>query len=411
MTYSGYLRLGGVEVLNVARTSAYVQQFLPRLNINVRCQTSDALRDALGEVPYTDPAADFAPWYDENHPILADFYGIFPGKVSGSMDGTRTITITEQAGDGATHSSPRYASGELRWTGLALASNDEALDAGMAWLRDVLGGDNCIDTLGLSCLGRTAEIFAAMMPGETPVTAQRLRREYLKVELVEGPKVIKEFPNRNASAVQVEFVLSTGKPWRFTPAEPQAVLDMANALNHTDPVDQDCYAADSAYDSFINDPYFTAISQPPAPPIMKPPNLPKITSWRRLTTPIPVTFSGRWGRVVPIVRIHTGATAVQQIRVRFYQTANGLADCNYEGEYLVSYLPPNVTMYLDARHHDISVVLPDGNEVPGSHLVYGSDGRPFTWPELGCHESYTAVVDLMPNQTGVTVDLDLSVRE
>ena len=144
---------------------------------------------------------------------------------------------------------------------------------------------------------------------------------------------------------------------------------------------------------------------------MVPPNITKITSWRRLTQPIPPTFSGRWGRVVPVVRLNTGATAVSQIRIRFYQSANGLSDCNYEGEYLVSYLPPNAVMHLDARHHDISVVLPDGNEVPGSHLVYGSDGRPFMWPELGCHVDYTAVVDMMPDQTGLTVDLDLSVRE
>jgi hypothetical protein len=278
------------------------------------------------------------------------------------------------------------------------------MEEGIAWLREVLSHDGCSDA-DLGCTGREARLFSALPT--TPAKALALQRSYFRTETTEGPLVTKKFPVKGFVMWQVEFTLTAGIPWAFTALTAVGTLNMDTALNFTDPANEDCSAIANPYDDFVADPYFTAISRPPRPPVILPPNILAISSWRRKTLAIPTVQSDRWGRVAPVIHINTAA-AVQYLRLRFYRA--GAVSCDHDGEFIVSYLPANSTLKLDATTREATLYT-GGRWVPAGNLLFGSSGTPFLWPSLGCQNAYTMTADLMPGQSGVVVLLDTAVRE
>lgn len=403
--FSGYLHFAGAELINSARTEAYAKKFLPNLTL---LPISTGLREELGQSAYVSPSADRAPWFRTSNAASGRFYGIYPTALSGTEDSTRTVTVTELSGDGAVTSMPRHGSREVRFTGVALAADEEAMAEGLAWLRNSLDPGGCVAS-GLGCGGWEMTVLT------DPVRltgSGNPRRIFYKVELLEGPKEVEILPVKTGAARQIEFVLTTTVPWGFTPRERAGILDMnASQTAHTDPAGEDCAKQESAYSSFINDPFFTAIQAPPKPPIIKPPNILKISSWRRRIQQVPASVTQRWGRAVPIVTVDVHANDLQQLRVRFYRRTTNLQGCDYEGEFLISYLPANCTMTLNGITKEATVLLANGREVPGNHLLYGSDGLPFQWSTLACRSDYTMVVDMMPGNSDLVVTLDVAVRE
>lgn len=404
--FSGYLKFAGREIINSARTESYLRSFLPFLDVLPMSQNLSTL---LGNQTYVSPARDTAPWYRPQNPASGRFYGLYPTRLSGAEDSTREIDVTDLTGDGTVSSKPRYGGRELRFVAMALAADDEAMAEGMAWLRDSLDPGGCT-AAGLGCGGWEAELFATAKVssgGPDPL------RTFYNVEVVDAPRVTKEFASKRCSALLVEFVLVANIPWAFTPEKRIASLDMNTGVtSHSDPANEDCSKEVDAYRRFINDPYFTAISSPPQPPVIKPPNLQKLPSWRRRTAAIPASEMARWGRAVPVVQIVVGGNDLQQLRLRFYKRTTNLQGCDYEGEFLISYLPVKSVMTLNAITKEARVRLPGSSvEVPGEHLLFGSDGLPFKWPTLACREAYTMTVDMMAGNSDINVVLDLAVRE
>lgn len=403
--YEGYLSFGGVEIVNAERTAAYLKALAPGLD--VKCDAA-GLHTALGHNAYTTPAADGAPWVLPNRPGSENFYGLFPGRVQGSEDSTREVSGQELTGDGMVMTTSRHASRETRWTVTAFAADEGAMNEGMTWLKDVLAADACGSTVGLGCSSHQAMMFTVK-----PVNASQMlsyQRTFYKTETSEGPKRLEVLGFKKVVAWTIEFTLTSGRPWAFTIASTLGTLDVPAGSNFTDPVGENCSQATEAYDDFIDDPYFTAIAKPPRPATILPPNILDINSWRRQLLALPASITDRWGRLVPVVRLITQGTAVQYVRIRFYRGTQ-LSGCGYDGEFLVSYLPANSVMVIDGIRKEISVSLPNGKTVPGGHLIYGSDGRPFMWPSMGCQQDYTMVADMMPGQTGLSVRLDVAVRE
>lgn len=403
--YEGYLSIDGVEVINAARTKTYIANHLP--GVDVRCAIPDRALAALG-ADWTDPATDNAPWYDAGLTATSRFYGLFPGKVEGADDSTRKINVTELSGDGAVHSLPRFGSREIRFTVLAIAADGEALALGLAWLRDVLD-TGCGPANGIGCLNREASLFTAVPDTDNPTD---MLRTFYHVETLEGPTVNTTFGSKRAAAVAVEFTLSAGIPWAFTqPGDPISVSMDAGTTLQTDAAGEDCSEQNTAYANFINDPYFTSIAQPPRAPTITPPNLSPVSSWYRKTIPIPSVDMNHPGRVVPMLILDAGPADLKQVRLRFYQNSNGLTGCGYDGEFLLSYLPANATMTIDGIRREVWVALSNGAVVPGGHLLFGSDGNPFQWPTLSCHNASTLVIDRTPTTTGLTVSLTTYIRE
>lgn len=399
------MSVNGVEVLNVARAYAYITQHIPGLTVH--CNAPE-LRDALGHSAYTTPQDDLAPWYQGNRTAAERFYGLFPLGTKGADDSTRTMNVTELIGDGAIHTMPRHGSREIRVTALAIAADGEALAEGLAWLRDVLTGEDCADPSQLGCTGKDVVMYSAL-PKDI-VEEATFRRYFYESEVTDPLQIITTYPSKVCSMVQVEFTLTVGRPWAFTATTSVTELAMDSALNFQDPVGEDCAPTNPAYDNYVDDPFFTAIERPPQPPVIAPPNILSIDSWRRLTALIPPYLTQRWGRVVPNVHVSTVA-AVQYLRIRFYRSGNGLDGCDYDAEFLVSYIPANAVMSLNAIRRTATLTLSDGRVVPAGHLLFGSDGRPFQWPSLGCQYAFTMTADLMPGQSGVVVSLETAVRE
>jgi len=403
--YDGYLALGGREVLNRARAAAYLRRFLSG-RVDVLCDDA-TLAPSLAHSAYTTPQTDGAPWYKGSRPAGARFYGVFPGKVQGAEDSTRSVDVTELSGSGAIITSPRYGSKEMRFVGTAFAADEEAMDEGLAWMKDVLSNDGCSDS-DLGCTGQEAKLFAALP--KDAVAAYNLTRTFHRVEMSEGVLVTKKFPVRGFVMWQVEFTLTAGIPWAFTSPTDVGTLAMDTGSSYVDPAGENCGAAAmvDAYDDFIEDPYFTAISRPPRPPVILPPNILDIGSWRRKTLALPATQTQRWGRVAPIVRIAT-ENAVQFVRIRFYE--QGKSGCDYDGEFLVSYIPATAVLTLNSVTREATVTQWNGRVVPAGNLLFGSDGNPFLWPTLGCQKAYTMTADIMPGQPGAVVMLETAVRD
>lgn len=405
--YNGWLEYGGIEIINAARTRRYAELFLPTLNVT--CPVT-GLQDARAQGNYLSPAADNAPWYKASRPATGRFYGLFPGKLDGADDSSREVSTIELSGDGATHAKPRYASREIKVTALALAGDDEAMSEGLAWLRDSLAYGECETYAG--CVDNEMRLYANL-PTDGAADNHMLR-SFLRVEVLENVKVIEEFHTGTglagiAVAKRVTFIFSAGSPWAFTqPLLVGSVVPSAGT-SFSDPGGEDCYAQNNAYGDFVNDPFFTAIAKPPQPPTVKPPNIVPISSWRRQSLAVTPTEVDRWGRITPRVTVATGAGGAQQLRLRFYGGA--ASGCDFEGEFLIAYIPPNASMVLDARRKEVSVVLSNGHTVPGGHLVYGSGGLPLKWPAMGCQSAYAMVADILPGQSGITVYLESIVRE
>ena len=402
--FDGYLSIGGVEVLNRARVATYLKAFLPQ--VEVLCSTT-GMNAALGHSTYTTPALNAAPWYKSTQASTADFYGLFPGKMEGAEDSTRELQVTELSSHGAVLTSPRHASTEIRFVATAFAKNEEAMMAGIAWLRQVLANEGCSDQ-DIGCTGRTAKVFSAMPT--TTANAATFGRFFYKSEITEGPLVTKKFNTKGFLMWQIDFTLTSGVPWPFSSTSNIGTLDMNSATNFQDPAGENCSTVNSAYDDFISDPYFTGISRPPRPPVILPPNILEISSWRRKTLTLPA-ITQRWGRIAPVISVLTEGAAAKYLRLRFYRSAAGVSGCDFDGEFIISYMPANSVLTLNSITREATMRVNGGRTVPAGHLLFGSDGRPFLWPSLGCHSTYTMTADLMPGHTGVAVVLDTAVRE
>jgi len=402
--YERYLELDGTEVINAARTAAYISRFLPRVDIH--CDDS-ALGGALGHSEYVSPAIDQAPWTRSGRVAAEGFYGLMPKRFQGAEDSTRAVEVTELSGNNAVITSPRFGSREIRVTATAFAADQEAMMEGLSWLKQVCAHEGCSDAEP-GCTGIAAKMFAA--PPIDEVAAFDLARTFYRVEVTEGPRVISKLRSGDGEKWEIEFTLTCGISWPFTSEAECGWVNMDEGSNFQDPPGENCAAVTNAYDDFVADPFFTGISRPPRPPAILPPNILKITSWRRQTITIPVAHSSRFGRVAPIVAVGT-ELEIQYLRLRFYREGAGLSGCDFDAEAIVSYLPATSTLVLDARTREAWLTLWDGRKVPAGNLLFGSDGRPFIWPSLGCQYTYTMTADLMPGQLGVAVGLNVAVRD
>ncbi len=400
--YNGWLEYAGVEIINIARTRKYLNTFVPELSIV--CDSAGLL-SALGDTSYTSPAVDNAPWYRSARPATGDFYGLFPGDFEGAEDSTRGISVIELSGDGATHAKPRYSSHEIKVTALAIAKTEEAMSEGLAWLRDALATGECGDSGG--CVDNDLSMFIALP--SNGAADNHMRRTFIRVEVLDNLKIVKEFNSQRAVAKRVTFIFSAGTPWAFTPKVLVGNVDPTTGSSFSDPGGEDCFQTNNAYADFIADPYYTAITKPPAPPNVRPPNVLAVSTWKRKTISVTQSEVDRWGRVTPVVTVSAGSGGVTQLRLRFY--GSGKSGCDFDGEFLISYIPPNATMVLDAMRKEITVIKSNGRHVAGGHLVYGSAGLPPKWPALGCSTSYTLMTDILSGQSGVNVILESSVRE
>lgn len=235
MVFPGYMSFGGTEVINQARTKAYVDHAVPLLDLR-ECDGCEDFNEVVGDEPYQSPLVDQPDWFDDANPDSWDFYGLYPLSMEGFDDGVTTVTVTELMGPGAAVSMPRRASRQMRVTGLLVGRTDASIAYGMVWLRNALLGNPCDDSL--SCTGDHLCYFTACPPvcedspdfpeegnpGGTRACEDGLvidpisectapyERFLYDVTLVDGPRIVEQYPSDCAEYVRVEFTLVAASP-------------------------------------------------------------------------------------------------------------------------------------------------------------------------------------------------------
>lgn len=136
-----WVSFAGTEIINKARTRAYMKSFVPGLAVS----TNEGCEDiglALGETYHT-PQQDEAPWYSPYNTASNEFYGLYPLSIEGAEDSTSAVTVTETTTEGGVPGRRRSASRPMRFTALLVAGTDKGKAYGLSWLREVLTGSNC----------------------------------------------------------------------------------------------------------------------------------------------------------------------------------------------------------------------------------------------------------------------------
>jgi Carbohydrate binding domain len=152
MTYVGYLTLAGTEIVNANRTAAYVKNLIPQFGLE-HCVECDGLAEALGDPPYGTPLSDQPPWFDPDDPDTLRFCGFYPLSLEGIDNSTRESTVTELSTDGGYIGLRRFGTREIRVTGLLIAADDAALEAGLSWFRIALVGEGHCQSDPTVCSG------------------------------------------------------------------------------------------------------------------------------------------------------------------------------------------------------------------------------------------------------------------
>lgn len=281
--FNGYLEYGGAEIINAARTYAYVRNSIPQLDIQP-CANCDDLAAILGDKEYESPLVDGPDWFDAGNVDTWDFYGLYPLSLEGFEDGTTEATVTQLMTDGAVTSVPRRAGREIRVTGLMIAGTDAGLAAGMVWLRSALLGSGCRNDL--RCAGDHLCYFSACppvctdspdWPGDDPEPIHtphptsfnggrsvrhhlpprscetglvvepihqctfNYERNLYDVVLLDGPRITAEYPSECAHMVRVEFTMMAGCPspistatWVIGPGTPLPASSIIPEVSCTD---------------------------------------------------------------------------------------------------------------------------------------------------------------------------------
>lgn len=156
--FEGFLRFGGVEVVNADRTDAYVKAGCIPADVEVEvpgaCQ---GLGEALGHAPYSMPARDLAPWFEPEDPATHWFGGVLPLEVTGLDGTTRTAGVSERTQDGGVVTAVRRATRTIQVSALLVGRDAASVHAGLEWLTSVLHRE-CEDPTG-GCEGATLEAF------------------------------------------------------------------------------------------------------------------------------------------------------------------------------------------------------------------------------------------------------------
>lgn len=161
--YEGYLSFGGKELINVARTAAYVENADSPIPLDTECIEQGDLRTALGDDVYDSPLIDDAPWFDPNNMATNRFYGLWPIDIAGVDDSTATAPVTESIDEGGSIGAERRATRAVRVKAMLLAADTQAMDAGMSWLDHALAPSPC-QQHGTGTCGGSALCFFTSVP-------------------------------------------------------------------------------------------------------------------------------------------------------------------------------------------------------------------------------------------------------
>jgi hypothetical protein len=225
VSFDGYLSLGDIEILNAQRTTAYVDALIPEFPLVRRTSDYDTIAEALGDGPYTNPAADGAVWVSPDDESTEDFYGLYPLEIQGIPDSTLEADVTESILDGGFVNAQRATTRSIRVRGLLIAKTDLALEGGLTWLRNALRVRDSEGFLG-PYEAYSLRYFLAPPPAD-PLELYPYERWFHRTKTTTGVSVIRKLElTCDAAAYEVDFVLVAQNPHAYaSPVEVAEPLD------------------------------------------------------------------------------------------------------------------------------------------------------------------------------------------
>ena len=171
MTYDGWFRLGGAEVVNNERLAAYLDHGITPLGAVINVETCEGLAAAMVEdwQPYRTPLQDEAPWYDVDDPDTWDFAGVLVTEVTGLDDSTRSLDVTTTLDGSGIAGRPTRTPRVVGVTAVLVGRTSQACQAGLSWLQRLLHGDCDSDEQPVQA-GAPLEFFTGC-PGPLAPTA------------------------------------------------------------------------------------------------------------------------------------------------------------------------------------------------------------------------------------------------
>lgn len=472
MSWNGYFRYGGVEIINSSRAAAYADALgLSWVkNTYPDGKPTPSLPMLLGDEPYVHPAVDVAPWYDPDLPESARFGGLIPVSVSGLDDSTRESSTFEYTTDGGNPGSLREATKPVVFSVALIGVDDAAVDYGFRWLKRALRRRECAPGVAVSCRGEdlffsrtvpdeyvsASGLYDGGLPGMTgesldgggpdtefhsfvdggspyefstadlTVTWLRKYERHLRNVLINrGPLVnnTRTMPGCNGVVWLVSFTATAGDPFQYGALEP-VLRDMNTAIiglgsPYVDGLSGDTGSLDNlpetecptAVITPIFDPNCSPFSPPPQPPDLMPGCFDMPATWDRLYAEIPASLVPLWDEVRPVITLSADEEDVRMVRIRFYdETADPDAACGWVGEYIVSLIPAGYTLAIDTSQQAVLAWTTDGVARRADSLVFGSNAKPVSWFGLSCGEAYRMTVDTDGEAANFDVDLDLVPR-
>ncbi len=217
-TRHSYAQFGCSPFADNARTLAYHQWACANNMYPEGCQVdlldcSCDLDDPLA--PFTNPAADLAPWYDPNDPASTEFLGAMILDVSGVGDSTIEREPVKAFGDGTILNRARLAGRSLVFEMVLLSTSCRGADFAVEWLRRVLETDIC-GCGPQPCEGCYGKRLTLRRSCDDPTPCDTGLRSWEGVGVVDGLKITSDKDASCCCVVQrVTFTLQSESPYSF----------------------------------------------------------------------------------------------------------------------------------------------------------------------------------------------------
>lgn len=149
----------------------------------------------------------------------------------------------------------------------------------------------------------------------------------------------------------------------------------------------------------LADPDCPPIPLPPMPPSIDDPCIDDVGIWRRYWSIVPASEVSTWLGVLPTIVLNTAGLAERQVRIRIYENPDGVTPASFDtstwvSEQIISYMPPNTELILDAVTERVFASVGDKEPIAADRLLFGSGGLPPTWPLLSCGIGYLISYDV-----------------
>lgn len=344
-----YLVIGGVEVVNSARATAYSRTVDDCGNVTTSCfdcpeGTEKWLND--GE-DYQGVRQDPAPWYDRAIPESAEFTGVVGLDITGTSNG-----VYPSSGVGSAMLR------EIEFTVGLSAASECGLSYGFGWLVNALGKPTC-NTAG--CVGQQACMLACcpdIVDVDTGEASNDPIRALFDVVTVEGPKIDEQSWGATRRAT-VTFTIRTSNVGVYRNATPDTTLEFRPINGRPVTLDlgavyEDCEdPPDCSVDPNCQPPDLGRLPEPPVDPCYPSDPFP---AFRSLATVDSRHMSSTFD-VVPVVTVQSGRRSLRNLVVRLYNNPFGadcarlpeLNPCRACADIIVPYIPADGKATIDAR--------------------------------------------------------------